>query len=88
MSVMGLMGVWGVSLNAVSLVNLVVSVGIALEFCAHIARSFMGASAGGLPNQHPAAGKDRDERAKAALNDVGSSVRRLRTRKSFLSIPR
>lgn len=73
--VMGAMGAWGISLNAISLVNLVISVGIAVEFCSHIARAFMGASAGGLPNQHPAASRDRDDRARAALIDVGSSVR-------------
>ncbi|KAL8293540.1 hypothetical protein RQP46_000241 [Phenoliferia psychrophenolica] len=72
--VMGAMGAWHISLNAISLVNLVISVGIAVEFCAHIARAFMGASAGGLPSQHPAASRDRDERARAALVDVGSSV--------------
>ncbi|KAM0750355.1 multidrug efflux transporter AcrB transmembrane domain-containing protein [Meredithblackwellia eburnea MCA 4105] len=73
-NVLGVMGIWGISLNAISLVNLVISVGIAVEFCSHIARAFMGASAGGIPRQHPASSKDRDERARAALNDVGSSV--------------
>ncbi|GMM34920.1 sphingolipid transporter [Saccharomycopsis crataegensis] len=36
----GVMAIWGVSLNAVSLVNLVIIVGLAVEFCAHIARAF------------------------------------------------
>ena len=36
----GAMALFGVSLNAVTLVNLVICVGIALEFCAHIARAF------------------------------------------------
>lgn len=36
----GAMAVAGVSLNAVTLVNLVICVGIAVEFCAHIARAF------------------------------------------------
>jgi Niemann-Pick C1 protein len=39
-TILGSMAVAGVSLNAVSLVNLVICVGIALEFCAHIARAF------------------------------------------------
>jgi Niemann-Pick C1 protein len=39
-SILGSMAIAGVSLNAVSLVNLVICVGIALEFCAHIARAF------------------------------------------------
>ncbi|GAA5955063.1 hypothetical protein JCM21900_002773 [Sporobolomyces salmonicolor] len=73
-SVIGLMGAWGVSLNPLSLVNLVISVGIAVEFCSHIARAFMGASGGGLPYHHPAGERDRDERAYAALVDVGGSV--------------
>jgi Niemann-Pick C1 protein len=74
-SVMGIMGAWGVSLNALSLVNLVIAVGIAVEFCAHIARAFMGAGGGGLPHDHPNGPKERDERAWIALVDVGSSVR-------------
>ena len=39
-NLMGVMVVWDISLNAVSLVNLVMVTGIAVEFCAHIARSF------------------------------------------------
>lgn len=73
-NVMGMMGAWGISLNAISLVNLVISVGIAVEFCSHIARAFMGASSGGVAFDHPAGGHDRDERARLALVDVGSSV--------------
>ncbi|GAA6052336.1 hypothetical protein JCM3770_007258 [Rhodotorula araucariae] len=73
-SVLGSMGAWGVSLNPLSLVNLVISVGIAVEFCAHLARAFMGALGGGVPSHHPAAARDRDERTVAALDDVGASV--------------
>ncbi|XP_066944874.1 NPC intracellular cholesterol transporter 1-like isoform X2 [Macrobrachium rosenbergii] len=36
----GLMYWWGVSLNAVSLVNLVMAVGISVEFCSHITHAF------------------------------------------------
>lgn len=36
----GAMAVAGVSLNALTLVNLVICVGIGVEFCAHIARAF------------------------------------------------
>ncbi|KAH9951672.1 patched family-domain-containing protein [Amylocystis lapponica] len=72
-SVMGVMGVWGISLNAISLVNLVISLGIAVEFCAHVARAFMGAGSG-LPIDHPAGQKERDERMWTALVDVGPSV--------------
>ncbi|WVR08155.1 hypothetical protein IAU60_005201 [Kwoniella sp. DSM 27419] len=72
-NVMGLMGYWGISLNAISLVNLVISLGIAVEFCSHIARAFMGAGSG-LPVDKEAGRRERDERAWTALVDVGPSV--------------
>lgn len=72
-TVMGVMPLWGVSLNAISLVNLVISLGIAVEFCAHVARAFMSAGSG-LPVDHPAGQKERDERMWTALVDVGPSV--------------
>ncbi|KAG5889119.1 hypothetical protein JTB14_034177 [Gonioctena quinquepunctata] len=37
---LGLMWLWNISLNAISLVNLVMSVGIAVEFCGHIVHSY------------------------------------------------
>lgn len=70
---MGVMGIWGINLNAISLVNLVISLGIAVEFCAHVARAFMSAGSG-LPIDHPAGQKERDERMWTALVDVGPSV--------------
>jgi Niemann-Pick C1 protein len=73
LNVMGIMGFWHISLNAISLVNLVISLGIAVEFCSHIARAFMGAGHG-LPFDHPSGRKERDERAFSALIDVGPSV--------------
>lgn len=60
--VIGVMTVWGVSLNAVSLVNLVICVGISVEFCCHIARGFMVASG------------SQEDRAGKSMIDVGSSV--------------
>ncbi|EMD40818.1 hypothetical protein CERSUDRAFT_131117 [Gelatoporia subvermispora B] len=72
-TVMGVMGIWGIMLNAISLVNLVISLGIAVEFCAHVARAFMSAGSG-LPVDHPAGQKERDERMWTALVDVGPSV--------------
>jgi len=72
-TVMGVMGVWRISLNAISLVNLVISLGIAVEFCAHVARAFMSCGSG-LPVDHPAGQKERDERMVTALVDVGPSV--------------
>lgn len=71
-NVMGIMGFWGISFNALSLVNLVISLGIAVEFCSHVARAFMGAGGGvNFDKDHK---RDRDERAFAALVDVGPSV--------------
>ncbi|ORY07889.1 Niemann-pick C type protein [Basidiobolus meristosporus CBS 931.73] len=61
-NVIGGMYLWGVSLNAVSLVNLMICVGISVEFCSHIARSFV------ISNG------DGNERAYMALVSVGSSV--------------
>ncbi|KAH7930031.1 multidrug efflux transporter AcrB transmembrane domain-containing protein [Leucogyrophana mollusca] len=72
-TVMGVMAVWDISLNAISLVNLVISLGIAVEFCAHVARAFM-SSGSGLPVDHPGGQKERDERMWTALVDVGPSV--------------
>lgn len=69
-TVMGAMGFWGISLNAISLVNLVISLGIAVEFNSHLARVFMGS--GGY-DRSPS-NKERDERVWAALSDVGASI--------------
>ncbi|CAG8477780.1 7055_t:CDS:2 [Ambispora leptoticha] len=63
-NLLGAMALWNVSLNAISLVNLVICVGIGVEFCVHIARAFV---IGG-------SGDDRDARAERAIVDVGSSV--------------
>lgn len=76
LNVMGVMGYWGISLNALSLVNLVISLGIAVEFCSHIARAFMGAGSG-LPygyGTEKEGSREMDERALTALVDVGPSV--------------
>lgn len=37
----GLMAILDIQLNAVSVVNLVMSIGIAVEFCVHIANAFL-----------------------------------------------
>ena len=60
--------------------------GIAVEFCSHIARAFMGAGQG-LPYDHPSGGKERDERAQAALVDVGPAVSRATCERNFLVSP-
>jgi len=59
----GMMYLWNIELNAISLVNLVMSVGISLEFCAHICRDFV------LSTK-----RSRLKRAEHALADMGSSV--------------
>lgn len=38
----GLMYWWHITLNAVSLVNLVMAIGISVEFCSHLVHSFSG----------------------------------------------
>ncbi|XP_014671741.1 PREDICTED: LOW QUALITY PROTEIN: Niemann-Pick C1 protein-like [Priapulus caudatus] len=62
-SMLGLMYLWSIPLNAISLVNLVMTVGIAVEFCSHITRAF-------ATSVKPT----RTERAQDALVHMGSSV--------------
>ncbi|CAF3476664.1 unnamed protein product [Rotaria socialis] len=59
----GVMFLWKIELNAISVVNIVMSVGIAVEFIAHIARYFAVSQ-----------GEDRLLRARTALSEMGSSV--------------
>ncbi|GIY19432.1 NPC intracellular cholesterol transporter 1 [Caerostris extrusa] len=63
LNIMGLMYWWNISLNAVSLVNLVVAVGISVEFCSHLTRSF-------VLSEKPS----RVLRAQDALCQMGTSV--------------
>ncbi|KAI5459254.1 sterol-sensing domain of SREBP cleavage-activation-domain-containing protein [Mariannaea sp. PMI_226] len=71
--IMGAMAVFNVSLNAVSLVNLIICVGISVEFCAHIARAFMFPSRT-VMEANSNAFRGRDARAWTALVNVGGSV--------------
>ena len=57
------MFLFNIELNAVSLVNLVMAIGISVEFCAHLAREFSISNKG-----------NKIERAKYALAHMGSSV--------------
>jgi Niemann-Pick C1 protein len=41
LDLVGLMSVWGVSLNAISVVNIVMAVGVSVEFCIHIISTFI-----------------------------------------------
>lgn len=63
LNLMGVMVIWNISLNAISLVNLVMATGIAVEFCSHIARAFAKSQQQG-----------RVARARDALAEMGSSV--------------
>ena len=64
-----MMYIWNIEMNAISLVNLVMSVGISLEFCAHICRDFILSAKG-----------SRLKRAEQALAYMGSSVRKIVTK--------
>ncbi|KAI5370601.1 putative Sterol-sensing domain, protein patched/dispatched [Septoria linicola] len=71
--IVGTMALAGVSLNAVSLVNIIICVGIGVEFCAHIARAFTIPSASILERAHSRF-RGKEARAWAALVNVGGSV--------------
>ncbi|KAI4276572.1 MAG: hypothetical protein LQ337_002402 [Flavoplaca oasis] len=77
-AVLGTMALAHVSLNAISLVNLVICVGIGVEFCAHIARAFQFPSTTVVAKApHNLVGRmsrGRDARAWASLVNVGGSV--------------
>ncbi|GFO29709.1 niemann-pick c1 protein [Plakobranchus ocellatus] len=59
----GMMYLWGIQLNALSLVNLIMAIGISVEFCSHIIRAFTVSVL-----------TTRKERARFALEYMGSSV--------------
>ncbi|XP_065352858.1 NPC intracellular cholesterol transporter 1 isoform X2 [Cloeon dipterum] len=59
----GMMFWWGISLNAVSLVNLVMALGISVEFCSHLVHSFSVSTEA-----------NRIRRAADCLTNMGSSV--------------
>jgi len=62
-SMFALMFFWSIPLNALSLVNLVMTVGISVEFCSHVARAF-------AVSTKPT----RVLRARDAIVNMGSSV--------------
>lgn len=59
----GMMFYWDISLNAVSLVNLVMAVGISVEFCSHLVHSYS-----------QSIGATKCDRATDALTQMGSSI--------------
>ena len=58
----GVLYLWSIQLNAVSVVNLAMALGIAVEFCAHIVHAFLVAQGA------------REQRTQVALQDMGASV--------------
>eukprot|EP01133_Synstelium_polycarpum_P009861 gene9861-11524_t len=64
MDLLGVMALWSVNLNAVSVVNVVMAIGISIEFCVHIAHTFI----------HAPEGMSKDDKAKYAISEVGSSI--------------
>jgi Niemann-Pick C1 protein len=73
-AIIGSMAILGVSLNAVSLVNLIICVGISVEFTAHIARAFTFPSRGTMERAPRHRFRGRDARAWTAMVNVASSV--------------
>jgi Niemann-Pick C1 protein len=72
--VAGIMYLWGIDLNAVSVVNLVMSIGISVEFCVHISHAFV---------THEGT---RNERARIAIVEMGSSVLKGITLTKFVGV--
>lgn len=71
--------VWfNIPLNAVSLVNLVICVGLSVEFCVHIAKAFTNIPIG-IQN-------DRDSRIKYATQTVGKSIFKGITMTKFVGV--
>ncbi|KAF2802321.1 multidrug efflux transporter AcrB transmembrane domain-containing protein [Mytilinidion resinicola] len=72
--IIGTMALAGVSLNAVSLVNLIICLGIGVEFCAHVARAFTFPSRAVMERAPRNKFRARDARSWTALVNVGASV--------------
>ncbi|KAJ1491849.1 patched family-domain-containing protein [Baffinella frigidus] len=60
--ILGLMWLWDISLNSISIVNLVLAIGLAVDYSAHVAHAFMSAEG------------TRDERMVTALSEMGADV--------------
>lgn len=78
----GVMALWSISLNAVSLVNLVICLGLAVEFTVHIARAYLTVTKeqseedlySSFMNEQDEPQNIRTARASKALGKVGGSV--------------
>lgn len=88
----GMMAILGIQLNALSVVNLVMSIGIAIEFCVHITHAFTVCSSLYTCYTHTSFPDlfcynfraviqvsigDNNQRMKRALSTMGASVFRL-----------
>jgi Niemann-Pick C1 protein len=62
LNLLGLMVLWNIQLNAISLTNLMIAIGISIEFCAHITHAFTMRTG------------RRSERTSKALIAVGPSI--------------
>jgi Niemann-Pick C1 protein len=60
--ILGLMYVWGLTIDSVAIVNLVLAIGLAVDYSAHIAHAFMQATG------------TRQERVDKALEEMGVAV--------------
>lgn len=60
--ILGLMWLWGLTIDSVAIVNLVLAVGLAVDYSAHVAHAFAGATG------------TRDERAVKAVVEMGTAV--------------
>ena len=61
--VVGLMQFWGVHLDAISMINLILSIGFSVDFCAHVTYAFMASKS-----------NTRDGRAVDALHQLGYPI--------------
>lgn len=69
-----LMWLWDISINSISIVNLVLSIGLAVDYSAHIGHAFMGARG------------TRDERVRTALTEMGSDVMHGKQQQFFCAV--
>ncbi|KAG0607633.1 hypothetical protein M758_8G044300 [Ceratodon purpureus] len=74
LNLLGLMVLWNIQLNAISITNLMMAIGISVEFCAHITHAFTMCSG------------RRSERISKALAAVGPSIFSGITLTNFLGI--
>lgn len=70
--ILGVCAVWNISLNGLTVVNLIICAGLAVEFTIHIARAYMLCPENS--NQDTTAAEDRILRAEYALGAVGPAV--------------